>query len=210
MPSKKPVEKKTESKKIAKAQKASQPAKQAKTQTKPIESLLMVQGTKFLKVPFFFDIEKEDGTIKHFIQQKLPERPTVSSRPRISGAMDSKNLVELLSQQLEYENRTFFEGCEGQVCVKCNINSVDAKYYVDRSLGYCTECAMLLSLGQSKEGVFSEAQIELMRRSMEKSMEGGSDIDEDDIESALGDMDSLELEEALLAAAEEEAAGFNA
>ncbi|MDR1812586.1 MAG: hypothetical protein LBQ87_07150 [Candidatus Fibromonas sp.] len=209
MPSKKPVEKKAESK-TTKPKKNSQSAKQAKTQAKPVESLLLIQGTKFLKVPFFFDIEKEDGTIKHFVQQKLTERPTVSSRPKVSGALDSKNLVELLSQQLEYENRTFFEGCEGQICVKCNINNVDAKYYVDRSLGYCTECAMLLSLGQSKEGVFSEAQIELMRRSMEKSIESGNDIDEDDIENALGDMDSLELEEALLAAAEEEAAGFNA
>ncbi len=215
MPSKKPVAKKTESKETTKAKKARPPAKeakevkQAKTQAKPVESLLLIQGAKFLKVPFFFDIEKEDGTVKHFVQQKLTERPTVSSRPKVSGSLDSRNLVELLSQQLEYENRTFFEGCEGQVCVKCNTNNVDAKYYVDRSLGYCTECAMLLSLGQSKEGVFSEAQIELMRRSMEKSIGSRSDIDEDDIENALGDMDSLELEEALLAAAEEEAAGFS-
>jgi hypothetical protein len=167
-----------------------------------IESSLMVQGTKFLKNPFFFDVDKGSGS-KHFLQQKTPDKPTACSRPKMSGTLDGKNLVELLSQQLEYENKTFFEGCEGQVCVKCNINNVDSKYYVDRSLGYCTDCAMLLGLGQSKEGVFSDAQMELMRRSMEKSMESTKDMDEDDIESALDELDSMELEEALLAVEEE-------
>ena len=209
MPTKKSVVKKTAPKKDE-AQPGKKTKAAAKAAIKSVESSLIIQGAKFLKVPFFYDIEKEDGAGKHFMQQKLSEKPTASNRPRISGSLDGKNLVELLSQQLEYENKTFFEGCDGQVCVKCNERIVDAKYYVDRSLGYCIECAMLLSLGQSKEGVFSEAQMELMRRSMEKTMEGGKDLDEDDIESALDDMDTLELEEALLAAAEEEEAELNA
>ena len=166
------------------------------------ESSLMVDGAKFLKVPFFVDLKKDDLVGK----QKLPEKPTACSRPKVNGALDSKNLVELLSQQLEFENRTYFEGCEGQICVKCNINNVDQKYYVDKSLGYCTDCATLLGLGQSKEGVFSDAQVELMRRSMEKSKDIES---EDDIESALGEMDlELELEEEALFA-EEDPAEFN-
>ncbi len=176
-----------------------------------VESMLMIQGTKFVKVPFFFDAEKEDysGKRKHSALQKSQEKPTAWSRPKISSSMDSKNLVELLSQQLEYENRTYFEGCEGQICVKCNINNVDQKFYVNKSLGYCTECAILLDLGQSKEGVFSDAQMELMRRSMEKSMQKAKDLDENDLDivGALDDIDSLELEEALLAV--EEAAEFN-
>jgi len=166
------------------------------------ESSLMIAGAKFLKVPFFVDLKKDDLVGK----QKLPEKPTACSRPKVNGALDSKNLVELLSQQLEFENRTYFEGCEGQICVKCNINNVDQKYYVDKSLGYCTDCATLLGLGQSKEGVFSDAQVELMRRSMEKSKDIES---EDDIESALGEMDlELELEEEALFA-EEDPAEFN-
>jgi hypothetical protein len=179
----------------------------APKQAVQIESLLMIQGAKFVKVPFFFDIEEEVGKRKYIVQQKLLEKPTVCSRPKISSSLDSKNLVELLSQQLEYENRAYFEGCEGQICVKCNSNNVDAKFYVDKSLGYCTECATLLNLGQSKEGVFSDAQMELMRHSMEKSMENVKDIDENDIESALDDMDNLELEETLLSV--EEDAEFN-
>lgn len=175
--------------------------KTAKAKTPPVESALLISGAKFLKSAFFSIIEKEDGFGKHFSQQKNTDKPTASSRPKMTGAADSKNLVELLSQQLEYENKTFFEGCEGQICVKCNVNNVDPKYYVDKSLGYCAECAALLGLGQSKEGVFSDAQMELMRRSMEKSiMHSGKD---DDIESVLDDMDSLELEEALLAAEED-------
>jgi len=175
---------------VAKAPKASKPAAQKSPQQK-MESPIMIQGTKFVKVPFFADLKKDDILGK----QKLPEKPTACSRPKVNGVLDSKNLVELLSQQLEFENRTYFEGCEGQICTKCNINNVDQKYYVDKSLGYCTECATLLGLGQSKEGVFSDAQMELMRRSMEKSMENAKDIDEDDIESVLGEMDSLDLEE---------------
>jgi len=175
--------------------------------TAQIVSLLMIDGAKFVKVPFFFDIEEEAGKRKYVVQQKLPEKPTACSRPKISSNLDSKNLVEFLSQQLEHENKTYFEGCEGQICVKCNSNNVDAKFYVDKSLGYCTECATLLGLGQSKEGVFSDAQMELMRHSMEKSMENVKDIDENDLESALGDMDTLELEETLLSV--EDDADFN-
>jgi len=193
--------KKNEPKKAA--DKTPKPAAQKSSQPK-VESSLMIQGAKFLKVPFFADLKKDDASGK----QKLPEKPTACSRPKVNGALDSKNLVELLSQQLEFENRTYFEGCEGQICVKCNVNNVDQKYYVDKSLGYCTDCAMLLGLGQSKEGVFSDAQMELMRRSMEKSMENAKDIDEDDIESALGEMDNMELEEALFAV-EEDTAEFN-
>jgi len=185
------------------AKPAAKPAKPAEvaasnTTTAQAGFLLMTPEAKLVKVPFFFDIEEEASKRKYIVQQKLPERPTACSRPRISGNLDSKNLVEFLSQQLEYENKTYFEGCEGQICVKCNTNNVDAKFYVDKSLGYCTECAMLLGLGQSKEGVFSDAQMELMRHSMEK-LENVKDIDdESDIESALGDMDTLELEETLL------------
>jgi hypothetical protein len=183
--------------------KALKPIVQKATQHK-VESSLMVQGAVFLKVPFFADVKKDSGSI-----EQKSEKPTVCSRPKINGVLDSKNLVELLSQQLEFENRTYFEGCGGQVCVKCNINNVDQKFYVDKSLGYCTDCAMLLGLGQSKEGVFSDAQMELMRRSMEKSIESAKDIDEDDIESALGEMDNLELEDALFAV-EDDTAEFNA
>jgi hypothetical protein len=169
------------------------------------ESLLIVPGVKFMKIPFFLDIgDDKDKQRKRGALSKIQEKPTASSRPKIGNMLDTKNLVELLSQQLEFENKMYFEGCEGQVCVKCNINNVDSKFYVDKSLGYCTECALLLGLGQSKEGVFSDAQMELMRRSMEK-IGNAQDIDEDNIESALGDIDiedSLELE-ALLAAEEE-------
>jgi len=171
-----------------------------KTSAPKIESSLIIQGAKFIKIPFFFDVENEDsnGKRKHITLSKPPDKPTVWSRPKIGGATDGKNLVELLSQQLEYENKTYFEGCEGQICVKCNTNNVDQKFYVNKSLGYCVECATLLDLGQSKEGVFSDAQMELMRRSMEKSMQKTKDLDENDIVNALDDIDS-EFEEALLA-----------
>ena len=230
MPSKKPVAEKAKgakepvkkncknavAKKAKKATSASNPkigakkpaaAAVPKTPQTKIESSLMIQGAKFVKTPFFFDAEKEErlGKRKLLAIPKSVERPTACSRPKIGNSTDSKNLVELLSQQLEYENRTYFEGCEGQICVKCNVNNVDQKFYVNKSLGYCTECATLLDLGQSKEGVFSDAQIELMRRSMERSMQKAKDLDENDLESALDDMD--ELEEALLAV--EEASEFN-
>jgi len=206
-PPKKPVAKKA--KPVAKQ--PEKPAKPAAKATKPaptkaaqpkVETSLMVSGARFLKTAFFVDLKKDDASGR----QKLAEKPTACSRPKINGALDSKNLVELLSQQLEFENRTYFEGCEGQICTKCNVNPVDQKYYVDKSLGYCTDCAMLLGLGQSKEGVFSDAQMELMRRSMEKSKDIES---EDDIESALGEMDmdlDLELEEEALLAGEEDTA----
>jgi hypothetical protein len=200
-------EKQAPKKELPKKQEAPVAAKQvAKPSKAKVESLLIVPGVKFIKVPFFQDIgDDKDKQRKRGALSKMPEKPTASSRPKIGNMLDTKNLVELLSQQLEFENKMFFEGCEGQICVKCNLSNVDSKFYVDKSLGYCTECAALLGLGQSKEGVFSDAQMELMRRSMEKSIGNAQDIDEDNIESALGDIDiedSLELE-ALLAAEEE-------
>jgi len=192
------IEKPVKAAKSAKPVPPPKEKKPKKNETPIPESLLMVPDAKIVKVPFFFDIEEEAGKRKYVVQQKLQEKPTACSRPKINGTLDSKNLVEFLSQQLEYENRTYFEGCEGQICVKCNTNNVDPKFYVDKSLGYCTECATLLGLGQSKEGVFSDAQMELMRHSMEK-LENVKDIDdESDLESALGDMDTLDLEENLL------------
>jgi len=207
----KPVKAEKPAAKTAELDIASKKGKKSKPDATPTlpESLLMIPGAKFLRAPFFFDVEEEANRRKYIVQQKLPEKPTTCSRPKISSNLDSKNLVEFLSQQLEYENKTYFEGCEGQICVKCNTNNVDAKFYVDKSLGYCTECAMLLGLGQSKEGVFSDAQMELMRHSMEKSMENLKDIeDENDIESVLvDDIDTLESEETLLSV--EEDADFN-
>jgi hypothetical protein len=167
-----------------------------------IESTIMIQGAKFVKVPFFVDIKKDDLNGKH----KLPEKPTACSRPKVNG-VDSKNLVEQLSQQLEFENKTYFEGCEGQICTKCNINFVDQKFYVDKSLGYCTDCAALLGLGQSKEGVFSDAQMELQMELMRRSMENVKN--EDDIESVLGEMDNLELEDESIFAEEEDSVELN-
>jgi len=211
MPAKKTAPKKTADKTpktAAKAPKAvdknPKPVAQKPPQQKT-ESTLMVQGAKFVKVPFFVDIKKDDLNGKH----KLPEKPTASSRPKVNG-IDSKNLVEQLSQQLEFENRTYFEGCEGQICTKCNINNVDQKYYVDKSLGYCTDCAALLGLGQSKEGVFSDAQMELQMELMRRSMENVKN--EDDIESALGKMDDMELDLGLeedMFSAEDDASEFN-
>jgi hypothetical protein len=211
----KPIAKKAPPKPVkAKTAKAVPPTSAtSKTPQPKIDSSLMVQGAKFIKTSFFHDIEKEDhsGKRKHLAHSKSQEKPTAWSRPKIGSSIDSKNLVEILSQQLEYENRTYFEGCEGQICTKCNIGYVDQKFYVNKSLGYCTECAELLELGQSKEGVFSDAQMELMQRSMERSMQKAKDIDENDLESALAldDMDDMdELEEALLAV--EEDSEFNA
>jgi hypothetical protein len=179
------------------------PEKPAKPAQPKIESALIVPGVKLVKVPFIFDLDKDEKR-KRLAMQKNSDKATASSRPKIGNVLDTKNLIEFLSQQLEHENKVFFEGCGGQICVKCNANTVDTKFYVDKSLGYCTDCAMLLGLGQSKEGVFSDSQMELMRRSMEKSIESVGDIDEDDIENALlDDIDNLELEEALLAAVEE-------
>jgi len=214
MPAKKTAPKKTADKtpktaakapkaeKAPKVDKAAKPVAQKSPQQK-IESSLMVQGAKFVKVPFFVDIKKDDLNGKH----KLPEKPTAYSRLKVNGALDSKNLVEQLSQQLEFENRTYFEGCEGQICTKCNTNYVDQKYYVDKSLGYCTDCAMLLGLGQSKEGVFSDAQMELQMELMRRSMENVKN--EDDIESVLGEMDNLELEDEAIFAEEEDSAELN-
>ena len=208
-PVKKLPEKKAPVKKAPekKAPEKKAPEKKASERKSKFESSLIIPGVKFIKVPFFFDADKEERSNKRkqIVLPKYAEKPTASSRPKIGNLQDTKNLVELLSQQLEYENKMYFEGCEGQTCVKCNANSVDPKFYVDKSLGYCTECAMRLGLGQSKEGVFSDAQMELMRRSMEKSLENAKDLeDEDDIDIALDDIDSLELEEALLAVEEAE------
>ena len=212
MPAKKNAPKKTADKTPKVAEKSSKAVAKApktvapKSPQQKIESSLMVQGAKFVKVPFFVDIKKDDLNGKH----KLPEKPTACSRPKVNGVSDSKNLVELLSQQLEFENRTYFEGCEGQICTKCNVNNVDQKYYVDKSLGYCTDCAMLLGLGQSKEGVFSDAQMELQMELMRRSMENVKN--EDDIESALGKMDDMELDLGLeedMFSAEDDASEFN-
>ncbi|GHV13614.1 hypothetical protein AGMMS49938_08450 [Fibrobacterales bacterium] len=164
-----------------------------------IESLLLVDGAKFTKTPFLFDTyEKDDkeSRRKHGIVQKNTEKSTAVSRPRIGDVGEGMNLIALLSQQLKDENRNFFSGCEGKFCDRCNNNEVDPKFYVNESLGYCLECATILGLGQSKEGAFTDAQIELITRAIESAPSG--DINEDNVETVLEEFDDEEAKSLII------------
>lgn len=170
-------------------------------QEKKVNTSLMIEGAKIIKNSFFTDIENDT---KYFSNQKLLNKPTACFRSKPGMMMDGKSLVEQLSLQLELENKTYLEGCENLICVKCNVNPVDPKYYVDKFLGYCLDCAALLGLGQSKEGVFSDEQLEQMRLSMEKTMGSTKNTNSEEAISDIDDIDDIDLEDILFEAEKSE------
>ena len=89
-------------------------------------------------------------------------------------------------KELEEQNLAFTREAATQMCTRCNRNLVSPEFWVDKHLGYCEECAMILKLGQSKEA----RKVEYTLGSM-----GGDSLDEADDEDFEGP-DAADLKEA--------------
>lgn len=156
---------------------------------------VLLEGVKKLsKTVMFIEIdEQEDRSNKKKMSSEMKNlemKPTSSIRHKISLAEETQEeLTERILKELEEQNLAFEREAASQMCTRCNRNLVSPEFWVDKHLGYCEECAMILKLGQSKEARKVEYQLGAM---------GGDSLDEEDDEIMGPDADDLkEAEEDL-------------
>jgi len=154
---------------------------------------LLVSGKKPSKVAFFLEIDEQEDRLnkkKVSAEMKGLEKPTAAMRRKASLAEETpEELYQRVIQELEEKNQSFYREAATQVCTKCCVNIVSPEFRVDKDLGYCEECALLLGLGFTKEARKVDYQMGLM---------GGDSLDEDqedDIEEKAPSIDELEDED---------------
>ncbi len=90
---------------------------------------------------------------------KRGEKTTLSTLPidvqnRRRGASTEESPEELVERiEKELENQHIFKRnvLRPQLCTKCGLNVVSERFTIDKELGYCTDCAEILHLGETKE-----------------------------------------------------------
>ena len=176
-------------------------AKPAKKKASYIFSFLLPEGKKPIKTTMFVEVkEDEDKTNQKKVSSELKQlerKPTSAIRHKISLAEETQEeLTERILKELEEQNLAFTREAATQMCTRCNRNLVSPEFWVDKHLGYCEECAMILKLGQSKEARKVDYQMGAM---------GGDSLDEADEDGDFLDgPDAADLKEA-----EEELAGLD-
>ncbi len=154
---------------------------------------LLPAGKKPSKVVLFFEIDEQEDRLnkkKVSAEMKGLEKPTAAMRRKASLAEETpEELYQRVIQELEEKNQSFYREAATQVCTKCCVNIVSPEFRVDKDLGYCEDCAMLLGLGFTKEARKVDYQMGLM---------GGDSLDEDrdeDIDEKAPSIEELEDED---------------
>lgn len=180
----------------------SEPAKPAgkvevKAEPKNNGSILMEGVKKLSKTIMFIEIdEQEDRTNKKKMSSEMKSlemKPTSAIRHKASLAEETQEeLTERILKELEEQNRAFEREAASQMCTRCNRNLVSPEFWVDKHLGYCEECAMILKLGQSKEARKVEYQLGGMGDSLDEEDDDIMGPDADDLKDAEEDLADME------------------
>jgi hypothetical protein len=180
---------------VEKKEKATKPGKKDNVNNVPEVALakLLPAGKKPSKVVLFFEIDEQEDRLnkkKVSAEMKGLEKPTAAMRRKASLAEETpEELYQRVIQELEEKNQSFYREAATQVCTKCCVNIVSPEFRVDKDLGYCEDCAMLLGLGFTKEARKVDYQMGLM---------GGDSLDEDrdeDIDEKAPSIEELEDED---------------
>ncbi|MCQ2096410.1 MAG: hypothetical protein MJY87_00505 [Fibrobacter sp.] len=159
---------------------------------------VLLEGVKKLsKAIMFTEVdEQEDRSNKKKMSSEMKNmdmKPTASIRRKASLAEETQEeLTERILKELEEQNLAFEREAATQMCTRCNRNLVSPEFWVDKHLGYCEECAMILKLGQSKEARKVEYQLGGMGDSLDEEDDEIIGPDADDLKDAeedLADMD---------------------
>ena len=60
-------------------------------------------------------------------------------------------MIARIARELQEESQSPLGPEDEQNCTKCGIFPVEEQFRIDRELGFCSYCAELLHLGESKE-----------------------------------------------------------
>jgi len=172
-------------------------AAESKVDSKYDYAILLEGVKKLSKSVMFVEIdEQEDRSNKKKMSSEMKNlemKPTAAIRHKASLAEETQEeLTERILKELEEQNLAFEREAASQMCTRCNRNLVSPEFWVDKHLGYCEECAMILKLGQSKEARKVEYQLGGMGDSLDEEDEDIMGPDADDLKEAEEDLAEMD------------------
>jgi len=120
--------------------------KPAKAQTQPEKESRRSKPDLFVG-PFFQEVPVGSAAVR---KSRVPQAPAVPLR-KPKGEESHDELIARIEKELLTVRMAGKKVHRVQVCTKCCINPVDPSFMVDRDTGYCTECALVLGLGHTRE-----------------------------------------------------------
>jgi hypothetical protein len=99
------------------------------------------------KGPFFQEVPVGSAAVR---KSRAPQVPVVTLR-KPKGEESHDELIARIEKELLTVRMAGKKVHREQVCTKCCINPVDPNFMVDRDTGYCSECAVVLGLGHTRE-----------------------------------------------------------
>jgi hypothetical protein len=133
--------------------------------------------------PFFIEVKPgSERVIKRGDKSLAAPAPLdIQSRRKGTTADETpEELVERIERELEHQFFAKRNALKPQMCTKCGINVVAERFTIDRELGYCSECAEILRLGETKEARRMEFNPSVMKSEPEAkpAPESGKDEEE--------------------------------
>jgi hypothetical protein len=118
----------------------------AKTPAPPKESRKPAKPELFHGA-FFHEVAVGSAALR---KSRAPQVPAAALR-KPKGEESHDELIARIEKELLTVRMAGKKVQRAQVCTKCCINPVDPGFMVDRDTGYCTECALVLGLGHTRE-----------------------------------------------------------
>jgi hypothetical protein len=113
----------------------------------PVEKESRKAKLDLFKGPFFQEVPVGSAAVR---KSRVPQAPVVTLR-KPKGEESHDELIARIEKELLAVRMAGKKVHREQVCTKCCINPVDPSFMVDRDTGYCTECALVLGLGHTRE-----------------------------------------------------------
>jgi hypothetical protein len=115
---------------------------------------------------FFFEVAVGSAAVRK-VKTSIVQSAPVSKK----AAKDEETHDELLARierDLHKARMTVRKVTRSMVCTKCCIMPVDEAFIVDRDTAYCTECALMLGLGHTREARHQNFHPSLMKSGEEE------------------------------------------
>ncbi len=125
-----------------------------KPEAKAPETIVPDPSVKRPPRPFFMEVKPgSERVIKRGDKSLATPAPLdIQARRKGTTAEETpEELVERIERELEHQFFAKRNSKRAQLCTKCGLNPVTARFTIDRELGYCDGCAEILRLGETKE-----------------------------------------------------------
>lgn len=120
----------------------------------PINIAEVPVSKKASKSSFIFEINEAEERLNKKKYTEIKPTETLTRAIRSSDRRGEETQEEMearIARLLQEEDRTAYDPDRVQICTKCGLFPVSEMYVIDRNLGFCDECAILLRLGETKE-----------------------------------------------------------